>query len=91
MDRFNEELKDAGVFIDADGLRPSAKGVRMKFAGDERSVSNGPFSDPRSLISGFWLWKVDSKDDAIKWASRIPFQGGEVEIREMAEMSDFDD
>ena len=90
MNRFNEELADAGVLLALDGLKPSSKGVRVKFDGDKRTVTKGPFPEARGLIAGFWLWKVRSMDEAIEWLKKAPFDGGaEIEIREVFEIEDF--
>jgi hypothetical protein len=88
MGRFNEELGKAGVLLAADGLQPSSKGVRIAYSGKDRTVIDGPFTEAKELVAGFWLWQVRSRDEAIEWAKRIPFQGGEVEIRPLWEMED---
>ena len=92
MDRYNEELKKAGVLLSAEGLRPSSKGRRVKFAdGGKRTVTDGPFTESKELIAGFWLWRVKSLDEATDWLKRAPFGGGaEIEIREVFEMADLD-
>ncbi len=89
MGNFNEELVDAGVMLAGEGLHPSARGVRVRFSGDRRAVTPGPFADPDSLIAGFWLWKVDSLDEAIEWIKRAPLQDAEVEVRPVFEAEDF--
>ena len=90
MDKFNEELGKAGVWLAGEGLRPSSNGKRVKFNGSNRLVTDGPFAETRELIAGFWLWKVKSMDDAIEWSKRAPFDGGtELEIRPMFEVEDF--
>jgi hypothetical protein len=92
MGKFNEELVKAGVLLAAEGLQPSSKGVRVKFSGDKRTVIDGPFSETKELIAGFWLWQVKSKEEAIEWARRIPNptgEEGEVEIRQVFEADDF--
>ncbi|HEY4027053.1 MAG TPA: YciI family protein [Candidatus Dormibacteraeota bacterium] len=89
MGRFNEELVKAGVMLAAEGLHSSAKGARMKFSGEKRTVTDGPFTESKELIAGFWLIEVTSREEAIEWASRIPSTEGEVEIRQVFEMSDF--
>ena len=89
MGRFNEAMITAGVMLAADGLHPSAKGARVHFAGDERTVVEGPLADPDQLIAGFWIIEVGSKPEAIDWAKRIPFRDGVVEIRQVFEASDF--
>jgi len=90
MGKFNEELAKAGVLLAADGLQPSSKGARVKFDGDRRTVIDGPFPETKELVAGFWLWKVESKEEAIEWLKRAPFGGGvEVEIRPLHELEDF--
>ncbi len=90
MGRYNEELVDAGIMLDGDGLHPSSKGVRIRFSGDDRTVTNGPFAETKELIGGYWLWRVDSMDHAVEWLKRAPFDGGvEVEIRPVFEADDF--
>jgi len=89
MGKFNEELVKAGVLLAAEGLHPSSKGARVKFSGAKRAVIDGPFAEAKDLIAGFWLWQVKSKEEAMKWVTRIPFEAGEVEIRQVFEASDF--
>jgi hypothetical protein len=90
MGKFNEELVKAGVMLAAEGLQPSSKGARVRFEGKKRTVTDGPFAEAKELIAGFWLWQVKSKEEAIEWLKRAPFDGGtEVEIRQVFEMSDF--
>ena len=90
MGKYNEELVDAGIMLDGDGLRPSSQGVRVRFSGDERTVTDGPFAETKELIAGYWLWKVESMDEAVEWLKRAPFDGGtEIEIRPVAEADDF--
>lgn len=90
MQRFNEELVGAGVLLAADGLYPSAKGVRVRFDGGTRTVIDGPFAEAKELVSGYWLWQVRSLDEAIEWLKKAPFDGGtEVEIRPIFESEDF--
>ena len=92
MGKYNEELVDAGIMVDGDGLHPSSKGVRVRFSGDDRTVIDGPFTETKELIAGYWVWKVDSMDEAIEWLKRAPFDGGaEVEIRPFFEADDFGD
>jgi hypothetical protein len=93
MGAFNQQLMDAGIFVDAAGLKPSAKGARVAFSGPDRSVTKGPFSNVHELVSGYWIWKVASLDEAIGWVKRCPnpMPGPSViEIRELYEMEDFD-
>jgi hypothetical protein len=89
MGRFNEELVKAGVMLAGEGLHPSQKGARVRFAGSKRTVIDGPFAETKELVAGFWLWQVRSMDDAIEWLKRAPFQEGEVEIRPVFEADDF--
>jgi hypothetical protein len=90
MGKYNEELMKAGVLLSAEGLQPSSKGARVKFSGEKRTVIDGPFTETKELIAGFWLWQVKSKEEAIEWLKRAPFDGGtEVEIRQVFEASDF--
>src|SRR5438034_6978330 len=91
MGKFNEQLVKAGVMLAGEGLHPSSKGARMRFSGTKRTVIDGPFTESKELIAGFWLWQVKSKDEAIEWLKRAPFDGGtEVEIRQVFEAEDFD-
>jgi hypothetical protein len=90
MGKFNEELAKAGVMLAAEGLHPTSKGARVRFDGSKRTVIDGPFTETKELIAGFWLWNVKSKEEAIDWLKRAPFDGGtEVEIRPVFEAEDF--
>jgi hypothetical protein len=92
MGRYNEELVKAGVMRAGEGLQPSSKGARVKFSGEKVTVIDGPFSEAKELIAGFWLWQVKSKDEAIEWVKRCPHppQGEmEIEIRQLFEAEDF--
>lgn len=91
MGKFNEELVKAGVMLAGEGLQASSKGARVRFsAGHKRTVIDGPFSETKELIAGFWLWQVRSKEEAIEWLKRAPFlDGDEVEIRQVFEAEDF--
>jgi hypothetical protein len=90
MGKFNEELVKAGVMLAGEGLHPSSKGARVKFEGAKRTVTDGPFSETKELVAGFWLWQVKSKEEAIEWLKRAPFDGGtEVELRQVFEPGDF--
>src|SRR5439155_9863456 len=92
MGKYNEELMKAGVMLAGEGLHPSSKGARIKFEDGKRTVTDGPFTESKELIDGFWLWQVKSKQDAIEWLKRAPFGGGtEVEIRQVFEAEDFGD
>lgn len=90
MNKFNEELVKAGVMLAGEGLHPSSKGVRVKFDGKKRTVTDGPFAETKELVAGFWIWQVKSREEAIEWLKRAPFDGGEeVEIRQIFEAEDF--
>jgi hypothetical protein len=89
MGKFNEELAKAGIMLAGEGLQPSSKGARVRFNGSKRTVIDGPFSETKELVAGFWLWQVRSKEEAIEWLKRAPFQEGEVEIRQVFEADDF--
>jgi hypothetical protein len=89
MGKFNEELVKAGVMLAGEGLHPSSKGARVRFSGDKPTVIDGPFTETKELIAGFWLWQVKSMDEAIEWLKRAPFQETEVEIRPVFEAEDF--
>jgi len=91
MGKFNEELAKAGVMLAGDGLHPSSKGTRVKFSGGKTIVTDGPFAETKELIAGFWLWQVKSKEEAIEWLKRAPFEDTEVEIRQLFEAEDFGD
>src|SRR3990167_1024867 len=93
MGRFNEELVKAGVMLAGEGLHPSAKGARVRFRGKERIVIDGPFTETKELIAGFWLWQVKSREEAIEWVKRcpnpMPGTESEIEIRQVFEAEDF--
>ncbi|MDQ6831302.1 MAG: YciI family protein [Gemmatimonadota bacterium] len=93
MGKFNEELVNAGVMLAAEGLQPSSKGARVKFSGSKRTVVDGPFTESKELIAGFWLWQVKSKEEAIEWVKRcpnpMPNTESEIEIRQVFEADDF--
>jgi len=90
MGKFNEELVKAGVMLAGEGLQASSKGARVRFEGSKRTVIDGPFAETKELIAGYWMWKVNSKEEAIEWLKRAPFDGGaEVEIRQVFETEDF--
>jgi hypothetical protein len=92
MGKFNEELAKAGVLLAGEGLQPSSKGARVKFSGKKRTVIDGPFSETKELVAGFWLIQVKSKEDAIEWVKRVPNptgDEGEIEIRQVFEAEDF--
>ena len=90
MGKYNEQLVRAGVMLAGDGLQASAKGKRVKFSGENRTVIDGPFTETKELIAGYWMWQVRSMDEAVEWLKRAPFDGGvEVEIRPVFEAADF--
>jgi hypothetical protein len=90
MGNYNEALVKAGVLLAGEGLHPSSKGARMRFSGKERTVLDGPFSETKELIAGFWLWQVRSKEEALEWLRRAPFDdGAELELRQVFEADDF--
>ena len=92
MGKYNEELVKAGVMLAGEGLHPSSKGVRVRFSGDRRIVIDGPFTEAKELIAGYWLWQVKSKEEAIEWVKRCPNptgMDGEIEIRQVFEADDF--
>jgi hypothetical protein len=89
MGKFNEELAKAGVMLAGEGLQASSKGARVKFSGNKKRVIDGPFAETKELIAGFWLWQVRSKEEAIEWLKRAPFEDTEVEIRQVFEAEDF--
>jgi len=91
MGKFNEELVKAGIMLAGEGLQPSSKGARVKFSGGKKTVTDGPFAETKELIAGFWLWQVKSMEEAIEWLKRAPFEGTEVEIRQVFELEDFGD
>jgi hypothetical protein len=89
MGEYNEALVKAGVLLAGEGLHPSSKGVRVYFSGKERNVVDGPFTETKELIAGFWMWQVKSMEEAIEWIKRSPFQDGQVEVRPVFEADDF--
>ena len=90
MGKFNEEMVKAGVMLAGEGLHPSSKGTRIRYSGKERTVTQGPFGGARDLVAGFWLIQVKSRDEAIEWMKRAPFDGGsEIEIRQVFDAEDF--
>ena len=92
MGDFNEELVKAGVMLAGEGLHPTSKAARVRFDGDKRTVIDGPFTESKELIAGYWLWQVRDMDEAIEWIKRAPFSGGvEIELRPVFEMEDFGD
>ena len=92
MGKYNEELVKAGIMLAGEGLQPSSKGARVRFSGKNRTVIDGPFSETKELVAGFWLWKVKSKEEAIEWVKRCPnphVGDSEIEIRQVFESEDF--
>src|SRR6185437_5127827 len=89
MGAFNEDLVKAGVMLAGEGLQASSKGARVKFANGKTTVIDGPFAETKELVAGFWIWQVKSKDEAIEWLRRAPFEDAEVEIRQIFEAEDF--
>jgi hypothetical protein len=82
MARYNEELVKAGVMLAGDGLRPSSEGARVRFEGRKRTVIDGPFTEAKELVAGFWIWECASREEALEWLKRAPFDGGvEIELR----------
>ena len=89
MAKYNEELVKAGVMLDAAGLKPSSNGARISYSGSKRTVTDGPCAETKELVAGFWVIQVQSKEEAIEWAKRVPFEDGEVELRPFFELEDF--
>ena len=89
MARFNEEMIKSGLMLAGEGLQASSKGARVKFAGGKPTVVDGPFTETKELIAGFWLIQAKSRQEAIEWARRVPFVDGEVEVRQVFELEDF--
>jgi hypothetical protein len=92
MNKYNQELVSAGVMLAGDGLHPSSKGAKVRFDGAARTVIDGPFTEAKELIAGYWIWECASRDEAIEWLKRAPFDGGtEIELRQVFETEDFGD
>jgi hypothetical protein len=94
MGKYNEELVNAGIMLAGDGLHPSSKGARVTFSGSKTAVTDGPFAETKELIAGYWIWQIDSLEEAIAWARRCPNPTGddaELEIRQVFEAADFGD
>jgi hypothetical protein len=90
MGKFNQELTQAGMLLAGDGLHPSSKGKRVRFSGQQRTVIDGPFTETKELVGGYWIWQVRSMDEAVEWLKRAPFdRETEVEIRPVFEAEDF--
>jgi hypothetical protein len=92
MTKYNEELVKAGVMLAGEGLHPTSKGAKVRFDGSERTVIDGPFTEATELVAGYWVWECKSRDEAIEWLKRAPFDGGtEIELRQIFEAEDFGD
>jgi hypothetical protein len=91
MGRYNDELVKAGVLLAADGLQASDKGARVDFSDGKATVTDGPFAEAKELVAGYWVIEVASKAEAVQWASRVPFVEGQVEVRQVFDLTDFDD
>jgi len=89
MGKYNEELVNAGVMVSGEGLHPTSRAKRVRFNGKERTVIDGPFTETKELVAGFWVWQVKDMDEAVEWLMRAPFQGEELEIRPIFEPEDF--
>lgn len=89
MAKYNEELAKAGVMLAGDGLQATSKGAKVRYSGKKRKVIDGPFTEAKEVIAGFWIIQAKSKDEAIEWAKRVPFEDGEVEVRQLFELEDF--
>jgi hypothetical protein len=89
MAKYNEELVKAGVLLDLTGLHPSKKGARIRYSGHKRTIVDGPFGEAKELIGGYWVIQVKSREEALEWAKRVPFEEGEVEVRQLHELTDF--
>jgi hypothetical protein len=89
MGKYNEELASAGVMLAGEGLQASSKGVRVRFSDGKRTVIDGPFTEAKELVAGFWIWKVKSMQEAVEWLKKAPFEDTEVEIRQVFENEDF--
>lgn len=90
MTKYNEELVKAGVMLAGEGLHPTSKGIKVRFDGRERAVIDGPFTEAKELVAGYWIWECPSREEAIEWLKRAPFDGGvEIELRPIFEADDF--
>jgi hypothetical protein len=92
MGRYNEQLVNAGIMLDGDGLRPTSKGAKIKFNGDKKTLIDGPFTETKEIVAGYWVWQVKSWEEALEWAQRCPNPSrgeGEIEIRQFFEAEDF--
>jgi hypothetical protein len=91
MGNYNEELVKAGIMLDGNGLHPTSRAARVRFSGDERTVIDGPFTETKELLAGYWVWQVRDMDEAIEWAKRAPMDNTELELRPVFEEEDFGD
>jgi hypothetical protein len=92
MTKYNEELVKAGVMLAGEGLHPTSKGAKVRFSGSDRTVIDGPFTEAKEIVAGFWIWECASRDEAIEWLKRAPFDDGtEIELRQVFELEDFGD
>ena len=92
MTKYNEELVKAGVMLAGEGLRPTSQAARIRFEGGERTVTDGPFTEAKELVAGYWIWECASREEAIEWLKRAPFDdGAEIELRQLFELDDFDE
>ena len=89
MAKYNEQLVKAGVMLAGDGVKPTAQGTKISYNGSKRTVTDGPFTESKEVLAGFWIIQVKSKEEAIEWARRVPFTEGEVELRPLFELEDF--
>jgi hypothetical protein len=90
MTKYNEELVKAGVMLAGEGLQPTSKGAKLRFNGSERTVIDGPFTEAKEIVAGYWVWDCGSREEAIEWLKRAPFDGGvEIELRPIFETDDF--
>jgi len=90
MGRYNDELIKAGILLAGEGLHASSEGARVEFSGDDRTVTDGPFTETKELIAGFWIIQAASKEEAVEWARRVPLRTGQIEVRQVYDVSEFD-
>ncbi|MBA2543442.1 MAG: YciI family protein [Deltaproteobacteria bacterium] len=90
MAKYNEQLVQAGVMLDGSGLHPTSKGWKVKYDGDKRSIVDGPFAETKESIAGYWIIQTKSREEAMEWAKRVPFKEGELEVRQLFELEDFE-
>jgi hypothetical protein len=92
MTKYNEELVKAGVMLGGDGLKPTSEAVKVRFDGGRKTVIDGPFTESKEIVAGYWIWECSSREEAIEWLKRAPFEGGtEIELRPIFELDDFGD